>query len=29
LRDATNLDLELMLSDHDQIARRLERWTRI
>src|SRR2546427_26275 len=25
LRDATNLDLELMLSDHDQIARRLER----
>ena len=25
LRDATNLDLELMLSDHDQITRRLER----
>src|SRR5205807_72366 len=25
LRDATNLDLELMLSDHDQIVRRLER----
>src|SRR5499425_3697558 len=25
LRDATNLDLELMLSDHDQIAKRLER----
>jgi ribosome-binding ATPase len=25
LRDATNLELELMLSDHDQIARRLER----
>src|SRR2546429_9024702 len=25
LRDATNLDLELMLSDDDQIARRLER----
>ena len=25
LRDATNLDLELMLSDHDQIARRLDR----
>jgi GTP-binding protein YchF len=24
-RDATNLDLELMLSDHDQITRRLER----
>jgi len=25
LRDATNLDLELMLADHDQITRRLER----
>ena len=25
LRDATNLDLELMLSDHDQITRRLDR----
>jgi GTP-binding protein YchF len=25
LRDATNLELELMLSDHDQILRRLER----
>jgi ribosome-binding ATPase len=25
LRDATNLELELILSDHDQIARRLER----
>src|SRR6266849_3470648 len=25
VRDATNLDLELMLSDHDQITRRLER----
>jgi len=25
LRDATNLELELMLSDHDQIAKRLER----
>ena len=25
LRDATNLDLELILSDHDQITRRLER----
>src|SRR5246127_3758116 len=25
LRDATNLELELMLSDHDQIARRLEK----
>ena len=25
LRDATNLELELMLSDHDQIVRRLER----
>src|SRR5438067_12291353 len=25
LRDATNLDLELILSDHDQIARRLAR----
>src|ERR1700737_2348087 len=25
LREATNLDLELMLSDHDQITRRLER----
>ena len=25
LRDATNLDLELMLSDHDQVTRRLER----
>ena len=25
LRDATNLDLELMLSDHEQITRRLER----
>src|SRR5580693_476745 len=25
LRDATNLDLELMLSDHEQIAKRLER----
>ena len=25
LRDATNLDLELMLSDHDQMVRRLER----
>jgi len=25
LRDAMNLDLELMLSDHDQIVRRLER----
>src|SRR5882672_3905631 len=25
LRDATNLDLELILSDHDQILRRLER----
>ena len=25
LRDATNLELELMLADHDQIARRLER----
>src|SRR2546426_1841643 len=25
LRDATDLDLELMLSDHDQITRRLER----
>src|SRR5260370_11110975 len=24
-RDATNMDLELMLSDHDQITRRLER----
>src|SRR6202051_3466698 len=26
LRDATNLELELILSDHDQITRRLERW---
>jgi GTP-binding protein YchF len=25
LRDATNLDLELILSDHDQISKRLER----
>ena len=25
LRDATNLELELILSDHDQILRRLER----
>src|SRR6516165_4015051 len=25
LRDATNLDLELILSDHEQIAKRLER----
>src|ERR1700724_1811583 len=25
LRDATNLELELILSDHDQITRRLER----
>ena len=25
LRDATNLELELMLVDHDQITRRLER----
>ena len=25
LRDATNLDLELILSDHDQVTRRLER----
>src|SRR5207237_9170638 len=25
LRDATNLDLEMMVSDHDQIVRRLER----
>src|SRR3982074_717699 len=25
LRDATNLDLELILADHDQITRRLER----
>jgi ribosome-binding ATPase len=25
LRDATNLELELMLSDHDQISRRLEK----
>ena len=25
LRDATNMELELMLSDHDQVTRRLER----
>src|ERR1700724_4758867 len=25
LRDATNLDLELLLADHDQVVRRLEK----
>jgi len=29
LRDATNLDLELILSDHDQISKRLERVEKI